>query len=240
MVIARGQVLAGLLVMLVVACSRPSPSTSSTPSASQSQVVYQTDVPRTWRADETREYVVHLVNQGATAWNASGPNPVQLGVYFTQPASNSLELALTEQHFPLTADVAQGQSTDVRVRVRAPPGPGAFTLVHRLVREQMGWFEELQQLDVKVSAPERAAAYFSSAAAGLKGSGPEVIPVTLTNLGTLTWQVRSETPVQLAVRGLQYLSRRLHGPSPHARRALRAWKGARHFLTRGLVPFWKA
>ena len=25
-----------------------------------------------------------------------------------------------------------------------------------------------------------------------------------------------------------------------AARALRAWKGARHFLTRGLLPFWKA
>jgi hypothetical protein len=52
--------------------------------------------------------------------------------------------------------------------------------------------------------------------------------------------VTLDAPVQLAVRGLQYLSRRLRGPSPHARRALRAWKGARHFLTRGLVPFWKA
>jgi GT2 family glycosyltransferase len=49
-----------------------------------------------------------------------------------------------------------------------------------------------------------------------------------------------DAPVQLAVRGLQYLSRRLRGRSPHARRALRAWKGARHFLTRGLLPFWKA
>ncbi len=49
-----------------------------------------------------------------------------------------------------------------------------------------------------------------------------------------------DAPVQLAVRGLQYLSRRLRGRSPHARRALRAWKGARHFLARGLLPFWRA
>jgi hypothetical protein len=49
-----------------------------------------------------------------------------------------------------------------------------------------------------------------------------------------------DAPVQLAVRGLQYLSRRLRGRSPHARRALRAWKGARYFLARGLLPFWRA
>jgi GT2 family glycosyltransferase len=52
--------------------------------------------------------------------------------------------------------------------------------------------------------------------------------------------VTLDVPVQLAVRGLQYLSRRLRGRSPHALRALRAWKGARHFLAHGLRPFWRA
>jgi GT2 family glycosyltransferase len=52
--------------------------------------------------------------------------------------------------------------------------------------------------------------------------------------------VTCDTPLQLAVKGLQYLGRRLRGRSAGAHKSLRAWRGARHFLTCGLVPFWKA
>jgi N-acetylglucosaminyl-diphospho-decaprenol L-rhamnosyltransferase len=52
--------------------------------------------------------------------------------------------------------------------------------------------------------------------------------------------VTLDAPVQLTLRGLQYLSRRARGRSVKSRRALRAWRGARHFLARGLLPFWRA
>jgi GT2 family glycosyltransferase len=52
--------------------------------------------------------------------------------------------------------------------------------------------------------------------------------------------VSLDAPIQFVVRGLQYLGRRLRHHPDEARKSLRAWQGVRHFLTRGLVPFWKA
>jgi GT2 family glycosyltransferase len=52
--------------------------------------------------------------------------------------------------------------------------------------------------------------------------------------------VSLDAPIQFVVRGMQYLGRRLRHHPDEAQKSLRAWQGVRHFLTRGLVPFWKA
>jgi hypothetical protein len=162
-------------------------------------VTYQIDLPQGWGAGERREYTVHLTNRGPAAWESSGPNPVQLGVYFTQAGSTAVEDGLLEQHFALGSDVPLGSSTDVRVTVLAPPGPGVFTIVHRLVQEQVGWFDTLSKLDVHVTAPERAAAYFVAIPKVWDVGSAVAVPITVTNLGTLTWRARGDTPVQVAV-----------------------------------------
>jgi hypothetical protein len=52
--------------------------------------------------------------------------------------------------------------------------------------------------------------------------------------------VTLDAPVQLAVKGVEYLGRRLCGRRVKAEKSLLALRGAGHFLTRGLVPFWRA
>jgi GT2 family glycosyltransferase len=52
--------------------------------------------------------------------------------------------------------------------------------------------------------------------------------------------VTLDAPVQLVTIGLHYLMRRAAGRSDRARKSLTAWRGVRHFLSRGLVPFWQA
>jgi GT2 family glycosyltransferase len=52
--------------------------------------------------------------------------------------------------------------------------------------------------------------------------------------------VSLDAPVQLAGKAIQYLWRRLRGQQQKAQQSLLAWRGFAHFLTRGLVPFWKA
>ena len=52
--------------------------------------------------------------------------------------------------------------------------------------------------------------------------------------------VTLDTPVQLVSKLAQYWMRRLRERPEAARKSLNAWRGASHFLTRGLVPFWKA
>jgi GT2 family glycosyltransferase len=52
--------------------------------------------------------------------------------------------------------------------------------------------------------------------------------------------VTLDAPVQFVGKGLQYLWRRLRGRHKAAEKSLLALKGFGHFLTRGLVPFWRA
>jgi GT2 family glycosyltransferase len=52
--------------------------------------------------------------------------------------------------------------------------------------------------------------------------------------------VTLDAPVQFVGKGLQYLWRHLRGRSAKAEKSLLAFRGVRHFLVRGLLPFWKA
>jgi GT2 family glycosyltransferase len=49
-----------------------------------------------------------------------------------------------------------------------------------------------------------------------------------------------DVPLQVALLGMHYLVRRLRGQPARAKKSLLAWHGAFYFLTRGLIPFWKA
>lgn len=52
--------------------------------------------------------------------------------------------------------------------------------------------------------------------------------------------VSLDAPVQFVGKALQYFWRRLRGEEHRAQQSLLAWRGFKHFLTRGLVPFWRA
>jgi GT2 family glycosyltransferase len=61
-------------------------------------------------------------------------------------------------------------------------------------------------------------------------------------LALLTYKalITLDAPLQVALRGAEYLGRRLRGHGARAEKSRLAWQGARHLLTRGLVPFWRA
>src|SRR5262245_46565448 len=52
--------------------------------------------------------------------------------------------------------------------------------------------------------------------------------------------VTLDTPVLFLAKGVEYLVRRLRGDGARAEKSRLAWRGAGHFLTRGLAPFWRA
>src|SRR5262249_24285016 len=52
--------------------------------------------------------------------------------------------------------------------------------------------------------------------------------------------VSLDAPIQLASTAIQYYWRRLRKQEQKAQQSLLAWHGFAHFLTRGLVPFWRA
>jgi GT2 family glycosyltransferase len=51
--------------------------------------------------------------------------------------------------------------------------------------------------------------------------------------------VTLDVPIEFAIRSGEYLSRRLRGQLAGAQRSLLAWRGLWHFLTRGMLTFWK-
>ena len=52
--------------------------------------------------------------------------------------------------------------------------------------------------------------------------------------------VSLDAPVQFAGKAIQYAWRRVRGKKRKAQQSLVAWRGFKHFLTRGLVAFWRA
>jgi GT2 family glycosyltransferase len=52
--------------------------------------------------------------------------------------------------------------------------------------------------------------------------------------------VSLDAPVQFVGKAIQYTWRRLRGQDRKAQQSLLAWRGFKHFLWRGLVPFWRA
>jgi GT2 family glycosyltransferase len=52
--------------------------------------------------------------------------------------------------------------------------------------------------------------------------------------------VSVDVPVQFVGKAFQYGYRRLRGQHARAERSLVAWRGFKHFLFRGMIPFWRA
>jgi hypothetical protein len=91
-----------------------------------------------------------VTNAGSESWNAAGANNVRLSVSFGG-ASDYYWDYVTDQRFMLPADVAPGASATVAVTVTAPVVGGSYTLRHRMVKEAVAWFDQMQRTSVTVN-----------------------------------------------------------------------------------------
>ena len=106
--------------------------------------------PTQWQADEVRTYSITLVNKGTKTWNATGSYAVHLGVYFAG-ASDAVGAWNDEpQRFGLPHDVLPGKQVTLTISVQAPSAPGSYVLRHRIVKEQVNWFNPMQRTNVNV------------------------------------------------------------------------------------------
>src|SRR5207244_12988643 len=67
--------------------------------------LYETNPADMWQASQATTYQVRLVNLGSQRWNASGPNPVRLGVHFALESDVLDRGWATDQRFELPRDV---------------------------------------------------------------------------------------------------------------------------------------
>lgn len=85
-------------------------------------------------------FQIKLYNTGSTTWNASGTNPVLLGIHFFLAGSATWQ---TDQRIPLPFDVAPNQTTTLTIQVTAPPSsttPGQYLLGYQMVKSNVAWF----------------------------------------------------------------------------------------------------
>jgi hypothetical protein len=113
---------------------------------------YSSSPPATWSAGETRAYDVTVTNTGSQTWNAGGTNIVRLGVHFGTASDWPHDGWATDQRYLLPNNVASGGSATVRVNVTAPSAPGNYVLRHRMVKEGVVWFNQIQKTNVAVGA----------------------------------------------------------------------------------------
>jgi hypothetical protein len=104
----------------------------------------------TWISGQPQTYSITVTNTGTQTWNATGPNPVHLGIYFNGSSDAIGAWASEPQRAALTTDLAPGQSETILVTVTPPSKPGTYVLRQRMVKENVAWFDQVQDTTVTV------------------------------------------------------------------------------------------
>ncbi|MDX1963091.1 MAG: PQQ-dependent sugar dehydrogenase [Pirellulales bacterium] len=143
-------------------------------------------------------YPVTITNTGKSLWNATGANPVKLGVYLGGIDDNP-DLAIGGvQRITLPADVPAGQSITINVTLPATTMANGYVLRHRMVREGISWFKEMERLNFSVTTVGTSSASYTNTATGVWGTGStRSYTVTVTNTGTTSWSAGGANPTRL-------------------------------------------
>jgi hypothetical protein len=113
---------------------------------------YSSTPPTSWSSGQTQTYALTVTNIGTQTWSAGGSNPVRLGIHFGTASDVPGTGWATNQRFSLPADVAPGASVTLSVSVTAPLGGGGYVLRHRMVKEGVTWFDQVQKTNVTVAS----------------------------------------------------------------------------------------
>jgi hypothetical protein len=112
---------------------------------------YAVSPPLQWQAGQTQTYSITLINKGSKTWNAGGNNPVHLGVYFAGASDAVGDWPEEPMRFNLPHDVKPGQKVTFTISVAAPLARGSYVLRHRMVKEGVNWFNQMQRTNVTVA-----------------------------------------------------------------------------------------
>ena len=177
------------------------PAATDTPTPTSAPVPYAADYnstpPTAWVADRPQTYAITVTNTGSETWNATGNNPVHLGVHFGTESDGVGDGWSTDQRFPLDADVPPGASQALTITVN-PPATGSYVLRARMVKENEAWFDQIQKTAVAV-LPARLASYDSAPPTDWTTGQTRTYAITVTNGGGETWNATGDDPVRLGI-----------------------------------------
>lgn len=109
-----------------------------------------TSPPANWVIGQPQTYSFTVTNTGRSVWNAGGANPISLGVYFGGVSDAVGDWSAEPIRVPLTSDLLPGQSQTLSVTLTAPPVANGYVLRHRMVRDGIGWFDQMRKTNVTV------------------------------------------------------------------------------------------
>jgi hypothetical protein len=157
-------------------------------------------IPRTWTYGQTQIFTVVVTNTGNQTWPAGGPYPVRLGLHFASTDRAGWAGWMTDQRFPIPADVAAGQSATINVSATAPANRSALVLEAQMVREQQFWFFQTGPMSVTDVAPAWSATYDLSQVPHQWTPGQsQTVAIGVTNTGNQTWPAAGSNPVHLGL-----------------------------------------
>jgi SpoIID/LytB domain protein len=179
-------------------------------------------------AGGTYDVPIVLKNSGAAAWNATGPNLVDLSYHWSDTAGKTVIWDGTRT--PLVANVEPGATANVTLKLGTPRDPGTYFLTIDLVREGVGWFGGLPGGAAPYRVPATVAALHYAAAIGgvspMSGYWAETktLAVKLTNNGNIPWNFAGANPVNLSYHILDSAGRAV------------VWDGPRTSLGADVLP----
>jgi hypothetical protein len=134
--------------------------------------------------------------------------PVHLGVHFarkgggygvTGSGTGTTTGWLTDQRFPLPADVPPGASINLTVAVTAPATTGDLVLEYEAVWEGRLWFSQFADVNAAVLAGPVASYRVNATPTRWVSSETHSYTISVTNTGNLLWPAGGTTPVHLGV-----------------------------------------
>ncbi|MCB9009105.1 MAG: hypothetical protein H6656_17395 [Ardenticatenaceae bacterium] len=93
----------------------------------------------TLAANEIQQVPITVTNDGALTWSSNRAQPIQLGGRWIQAESG---LQMAEPRWPFAESIPPGERLEMKIPLRAPSNPGAYTLIWDVVHEQVTWFGE--------------------------------------------------------------------------------------------------
>ena len=156
-------------------------------------------VPTDWQPSQMKTYTINVTNTGTNTWNAAGPNEVRLGVHFGTTSDWPHDGWSTDQRFYLAHNVAPGETISVNVTVVAPVIIGSYVLRHRMLKENVAWFSQIQKANVTVALAALSAAYDSIPPNIWAANQSQSYTITMTNTGAQAWNAGGTQTVRLGV-----------------------------------------
>jgi hypothetical protein len=117
-----------------------------------SAVYAVTNTPTAWGANQAKAYTVTLTNNGSSAWNAGGIDPVYLEVSFSTTGGGvNSGTHYVWQGFWLPNDVTSRGSVTMTITVTAPSQAGSMYVEYQMVKAHEFWFNQYADVAATVS-----------------------------------------------------------------------------------------